>query len=179
MRICVYGASSNDIDKEYIKITEDFGRKLAGRGHSLVFGGGATGLMGAAARGVFKGGGQITGVAPRYFDRPGILFADCTEMIYTDMIGERKAILEERADAFVMLPGGIGTFDEFFGSLVRSQLGESQKPIAVFNIKGYYSALEALMDKAQEEGFMYAKCRKLYGVFNTAEEVINYIENSK
>ena len=114
MVICIYGASSDQIDPAYLRAGEELGLAMARRGHSLVFGGGGHGLMGAVARGMTQGGGSITGVAPRFFNVDGSLYDGCTEFLYTDTMRERKALMEERADAFVMTPGGIGTYEEFF-----------------------------------------------------------------
>ena len=90
MQICVYGAASDHIDPAYLEAGEALGLELARRGHGLVFGGGQTGLMGAVARGVVRGGGQLTGVAPRFFDQPGVLYDRCTRFIFTETIRERK-----------------------------------------------------------------------------------------
>ena len=179
MNICLYGASSNTIDEKYIKQTEAFGETLAQRGHTLVYGAGAGGLMGAAARGVHKKGGEIIGVAPSFFNVDGILFENCTEMIYTETMRERKQIMEQKADAFVMVPGGIGTFDEFFEILTLKQLGRHNKPIAIFNQNGYYDSITALLDNAIKEGFMTEKNRELLGVFESGEELLSYFENYK
>ena len=130
MVICVYGASSDTIHPDFLKAGEALGAAMARRGHSLVFGGGGHGLMGAVARGVASGGGSITGVAPRFFNVDGVLFDGCTEFVYTDTMRERKAIMEERADAFLMTPGGIGTFEEFFEILTLRQLGGTTSPSA-------------------------------------------------
>ena len=117
MKLCIYGAASNEIHEEYIKALEEMGETFGKRGHSLVFGGGASGLMGAAARGFHRGGGQIFGVAPSFFNVDGVLFPHCTELFYTETMGERKAKMEDLADAFLIAPGGIGTFEEFFEAL--------------------------------------------------------------
>ena len=114
MNLCLFGASSADIDTLYVDAIRELGRSIAGRGHTLVFGGGATGLMGAAVRGVREGRGNVTGIAPKFFDKPGILYEQCSEFIFTDTMRQRKHIMEERSDAFIMVPGGIGTFEEFF-----------------------------------------------------------------
>ena len=176
MDICIYGASKENIDSIYIEKSYEFGKLMAQKGHRLIFGGGATGLMGAVARGVMEYRGKILGVAPKYFDRPGVLVKDYGEMIYTDTIAERKNILTEKSDAFVVLPGGIGTFDEFFVTLVMKQLNEINKPIALYSINGYYDAMEEFLNKAENGGFLSARVRKLYGVFNSAEEIFEYIE---
>ena len=116
MRICVYGAASPTIDPDYIRLTEIMGEELAKRGHSLVFGGGASGLMGAAARGVKKGGGAILGVIPKFFEAENIeaVYDECDEMLTPDTMRERKQLMEDNADAFIITPGGIGTYEEFF-----------------------------------------------------------------
>ncbi len=176
MNICVYGASSNKLDQSYILAVEEFGFQMAKRGHNLVFGGGAQGLMGAAARGVHKGGGQITGVAPSFFDVDGILYQDCTEFIYTETMRERKQIMEDRADAFVMVPGGIGTFEEFFEILTLKQLGRHQKAIACLNVNGYFDTMNTMLEEAIEGHFMAPANRELYRFFEKSEEILDYLE---
>ncbi|MBE7043597.1 MAG: TIGR00730 family Rossman fold protein [Ruminococcaceae bacterium] len=176
MNICVYGASSNKLDQSYISAVEEFGLQIAKRGHHLVFGGGAQGLMGATARGVHKGGGNIVGVAPSFFDVDGILYQDCTEFIYTETMRERKQIMEDRADAFVMVPGGIGTFEEFFEILTLKQLGRHQKAIACFNVNGFFDTMIAMLEEAIEGHFMAPACRELYRFFEKPEEILDYLE---
>lgn len=162
MNICVYGASSDQIAPEYMIQTEKLGAAMAARGHGLVFGGGAHGLMGAVARGVASGGGTIIGVAPHFFQSEGILFDQCTELIRTETMRERKQTMEARSDAFIMTPGGIGTFEEFFEILTLRQLGRHNKPIGVLNIRGYYDVLQTMLQQAIDEGFLSEKCRDLY-----------------
>ena len=114
MKICIYGASGDELAQEYFDAAQSLGRLIAEGGHSLVFGGGSRGLMGACARGALSRGGEIVGVAPRFFDEPGILFPGCSRFVFTETMRERKAVMEDLADAFVVLPGGIGTFEEFW-----------------------------------------------------------------
>ena len=177
MNICVYGASSNEIDKSYINATEELGRKMVGRGHTLVFGGGAMGLMGAVARGVREKNGYIVGVAPSFFNVDGILFDRCNEMIRTETMRQRKQIMEDKADAFIMTPGGIGTFEEFFEILTLKQLGRHKKAIAILNINGYYDSMEKMIKNAIEGKFMKETCSSLYGTFDDVDEMLDYIEN--
>lgn len=179
MRICVYGASSNAIDKDFITSVEVFGRKLADRGHSLVFGGGAQGLMGAAARGVYEKGGKIMGVSPKFFDVDGILFENCTELVFTDTMRERKQTMEDNADAFVITPGGIGTYEEFFEILTLKQLGRHAKAIVIYNISGYYDTMLKMMDETVEKKFMKETAYELYKVFDDADKMLDYIEQYK
>lgn len=177
MTICVYGASSELIDREYITVTEELGRKMAKRGHSLVYGAGAQGLMGAVARGMYEEGGTIVGVAPSFFNVDGVLFENCTEMISTETMRQRKQIMEDRADCFIMTPGGIGTFEEFFEILTLKQLARHKKAIAVLNINGYYDAMEKMMQGAIDGKFMKPECRSLYKIFTDIDEMLDYLEN--
>lgn len=179
MKICVYGAASSLIDKSYIETGEELGRKMAKRGHELVFGGGNNGMMGAVARGVAQEKGEILGIIPKFFEEAGaeISFEDCTEYIYTDTMGQRKELLEDKSNAFIIAPGGIGTFDEFFQALTLKQLGRHNKPMVVFNINGFYDELDRIMDKAIEQEFITHDCKELYAVYNDIDEMLDYIEN--
>ena len=177
MNICVYGASSDKIDKYYISETEKLGEAIAQKGHSLVFGGGAQGIMGAAARGMKKQNGYVIGVSPKFFNVDGVLFTDCDELIYTETMRERKQILEEKSDAFVVAPGGIGTFEEFFEIFTLKQLARHNKPIIIFNANGFYDSMIKLLEDAEKQGFIREKTLKLYKVIEKPEEIIEYIES--
>ena len=176
MNICMYGASSTDLEQIYYDAAEHLGRRIAARGHGLVFGGGAQGLMGASVRGLAAGGGRSVGIAPRFFDKPGILYKECTEFIFTDTMRERKQLMEDLSDAFIMAPGGIGTYEEFFEIFTLKQLGQLNKPIAVFNVNGYYSLLHRLLENTVKEGFMKESCMNIFGIFEDADEILDYIE---
>lgn len=179
MNLCLYGASSDQIAPAYLQAVEALGEKLARRGHGLVFGGGAQGLMGAAARGVSSRSGYILGVAPSFFNVDGVLYPHCTEFIYTETMRQRKQIMEDRADGFIMVPGGIGTYEEFFEMLTLKQLGRHSKPIAVLNLDGYYDLLQQMLEQTIEQGFMKPACRDLYGVFSDADALLDYLEQAK
>ena len=179
MNICIYGASSKSLAQEYFDAAEALGALMAQQGHTLVFGGGKSGLMGAVARGAHAHGGSIIGVAPRFFDEPGILFEDCTEFIYTETMRERKAIMEERSDAFIVLPGGIGTYAELFEMLTLKQLGRHSKAMAMLNTRKYYDPMAAMLQNTIDEGFMSASCMGLFGVCDTPEEVLEYVLTAK
>lgn len=178
MKICVFGASSAHIEKKYIDCVEELGEKMAKRGHSLVFGCGATGLMGAAARGVKRGGGYIHGVIPEFFRDEGVevLYDGCNEVTFTKTMSERKQKMEDFADAFIIVPGGIGTFEEFFEVLTLKQLGRHSKPIAIMNIGGYYDDLEKFMKSVTDKKFITFKCYEMYSYFKDADEILDYIE---
>jgi len=179
MKICVFGAASAHIDKKYIAAVEDLGEKLARRGHSLIFGAGGTGLMGAAARGVKRGGGYIHGVVPSFFKKEGVeqLYGECDKITYTLTMRERKAVMEEEAEAFIITPGGCGTFEELFEVITLKQLNRFDKPIVFFDIDGYYDILEEFLAHACKNKFITEACMAQHESFSTAEEVLNYVES--
>ena len=172
MNITVYGASGADLAPDYYQAAEEFGRLLADAGHTLVFGGGREGLMGACARGVTAMGGELIGIAPRFFDEPGILFPQCTRFLFTETMSQRKSEMENLADAFVVLPGGIGTFEEFFETLTLKQLGQHNKPIVLLNTLGYYDALLSLLTKAADQRFLSRKCLGLFSLCREPSELL-------
>ena len=178
MKLCLYGASSNLINKKYIEATEKLGEELAKRGHTLVFGGGANGLMGAAARGVTKVGGEIIGISPKFFDVDGVLYDKCTEFIYTETMQERKHLLVTKSDGFIVMPGGPGTFDELFETLSLRQLGIHNKPIAVFNIDGYFDPLGQMLKNAYDGKFMTEEILELCPLFNNETDLLKYLEEN-
>ena len=179
MNICVYGAASNTIDKKYTDEGEELGKKIAMRGHSLVYGAGATGMMGAVSRGVEEMKGSVTGVVPEFFTNEEILNVDCTKLIRTKTMRERKQIMEDLSDAFVVSPGGIGTFEEFLEVLTLKQLNRHNKPIVLFNVSGFYNGMIEMLDEAINGNFINKECREMYPAFSTADEVLDYIENYK
>lgn len=179
MNICVYGASSDAIDPRFLAAGEALGREMARRGHGLIFGGGGHGLMGAVARGMTQGGGSITGIAPRFFNVDGVLYDGCTEFLYTDTMRERKALMESKADAFVMTPGGIGTYEEFFEILTLRQLGRHQKPIAILNTLNYFGPLQSLLDSTISQGFMKLACRALWALFEDPVALLDFLESDE
>ena len=178
MRICVFGAASPTIDEEYIRLTEEMGKEIARRGHSLVFGGGGHGLMGAAARGVHSEGGYIYGVIPKFFDSENIeaIFEHCNELVMPNTMRQRKQLMEDNADAFIIVPGGIGTFEEFFEILTLKQLCRHDKPIAIYNIKGYYNEMNEVLEQAMSKNFIRESCRELYLTTDDLSALFDYIE---
>lgn len=174
----MYGAASPDIAPLYIEKSEELGAFLAKRGHSLVFGGGVNGLMGAIARGVRRGGGHIIGVVPEFFleENAEVIDLQCDELIRTDTMRSRKKIMEEKADAFIVLPGGIGTFEEFFEILTLRQLCRHSKPIAVYNIDGYYNEIYGALEQAMKKGFLRENVRELSFFTASPEELLAYLE---
>lgn len=179
VNICVYGASSAQLKDIYYEKTQELGRDMGKRGHGLVFGGGATGMMGAAARGVDSEDGYILGIAPRFFDKPGVLYENCSEFIFTETMRERKKLLEERSDATIVTPGGIGTYEEFFEILTLKSLHRMDRPIVLYNINGYYDGMKALLQHTADEKFMDASNMELCAFMDDPEQILAYIENYK
>jgi len=166
MRVCIYAAASDNIDKKYVTAVEKLSEDLAKSGHSLIYGGGASGLMGAAARGFRKGNGEVIGVAPKFMDKFEPIFEDCTEIIRTETMAERKKIMEDGCDAFIIVPGGIGTLDEFFQVLTLRELERHNKDIIIYNIDDFYTKLVDYIEDGIERGFIRPSVREYYRVVN-------------
>lgn len=182
MNICVFGASSSIIHSSYIEQIEELGREIVKRGHGLVYGAGASGLMGAAARGAYELGGHIIGVVPDFFESEdmgvdGRIFQNCTELIKTDSMRERKRIMEDMSDAFIIAPGGIGTFEEFFEVFTLKQLERHNKAIVILNINGYYNPMLELLAASVEQGFLRKACLQLIKTCDNMYDAFDYIEN--
>lgn len=173
--VCVYGAASDKISQKYKKSVELLGYELGKSGYSLVFGAGSTGLMGAVANGFKRSKADILGVAPHFMREFEPIYADCTQTIYTDSMSERKSVMEFSANAFIIVPGGIGTMDEFFQILTLKQLKRHNKPIVLFNYNGFYNSLINLIDEYIKKGFIGEKVRDCFVVCDDTEEVINYL----
>ncbi|MEA4964724.1 MAG: TIGR00730 family Rossman fold protein [Oscillospiraceae bacterium] len=176
MNICLFGAASSAIDPSYPEAVERLGEAMARRGHGLVFGGGAEGLMGAAARGVARGGGRVLGIAPSFFNVDGVLYDRCTELIFTETMRERKQLMEDHSDAVIMTPGGIGSYDEFFEVLTLKQLGRHNMPIAVFDLDEYFKPMLEMLHEAVRRQFVQEAALGLFGCFSEPEALLDYLE---
>ena len=179
MNICVYGASSALLKNIYYEKTEELGRAMGKRGHGLVFGGGATGMMGAAARGVAAENGYILGIAPRFFDQPGVLYEKCTEFIFTENMRERKKLLEEKPFSTIVARVGIRTKEEWWYRKSRKIRQRSDRPIVLYNIDGYYDKMKALLEYTAEEKFMDFSVLDLVVFLDEPTAVLDYLENYK
>lgn len=126
--------------------------------------------------GALEAGGAVTGIAPRFFDEPGILRKDCAEFIFTETMSERKQLMAGRADAFIALPGGIGTFEEFFETLTLKQLGRHCKPMVLLNTRGYYEPMTALLARSAAEGFMSHGCMALFSLCDTPTQALELVK---
>lgn len=177
MNVCIFGASSDLIDKKYIKSAYDLGASLAKKGHGLVFGGGACGVMGASARGFHENGGYILGVAPEFMSEYNLFSENCTDFKITKTMAERKTYMEDHADAFIIAPGGIGTYEEFFEVYTLKQLNRHSKAIAIFNPYGYYDDMIKMLRHTVSESFMQQESLDLVADFCEAKDLIEYLEN--
>lgn len=152
--IAVYCGSSNGVDPSYVRCAHDFGALLAREGIALVYGGGSVGLMGAVADGVLRAGGEVHGVITEALRVKELAHLELTSLVVVDTMHERKAAMADRADAFVALPGGFGTFDELFEVITWTQLGIHEKPCGMLNHEGFFDDLVAFIDKTTAAGFI-------------------------
>ena len=160
-RLCVYCGSQEGAQPIYAGAAHALGTRLAAEGIGLVYGGGRIGLMGVVADAVLGAGGEAIGVIPYALASKEVAHAGLTELHLVDSMHERKALMAELADAFVAMPGGLGTLEELAEALTWSQLGIHRKPCGLFNVAGYYDGLIAYFDHAEAEGFVRTEHRAL------------------
>jgi uncharacterized protein (TIGR00730 family) len=163
-RLCVYCGSSGAVDERYRRAAADLGAGLAERGIELVYGGGHVGLMGLVADAALAQGGRVTGIIPVLLRDRELAHTGLTDLVVVDNMHDRKRRMAELADAFAVLPGGIGTLDEAFEILSWKQLELHDKPIIVIDVAGYWRALEALLDHIVAEGFARPEARAMLHV---------------
>lgn len=175
MRICLYGSGSPDIDEIYTDEAYRLGCEIALRGHSLVFGGGDTGMMGACAKGVRDNNGKSLGIAPPWIGNFEPLCDECSEFMYVDSMDERKNKFVENSDAFIISPGGIGTLDEFFEIITLKKLKQHDKEIIVFNISCFFDTMLKMIDEMSEKGFLY-KQEHIFKVAYSIDEIFEILE---
>jgi uncharacterized protein (TIGR00730 family) len=174
--ICVYCGSSDRINPTYLEGAAQMGQAIARRGLQLWYGAGRTGLMGAVADGALKAGGEVIGVLPAMFHTPQLAHTGLTRLEIVDSMHQRKQRLANQADAFIALPGGFGTFEEFFEILTWAQIGLHQKPIGILNTAHYYDSLVRSVDHARAEGFIYDEHRSLFVCEQEPELLLDKLE---
>lgn len=174
--ICVYCSSSDNIADVYPPVAKALGREMARRGHELIYGGGAVGLMGVMAEAAHEAGGTVTGVIPSKLQaREGIAY-DADELIVTDTMRDRKRIMYQNADAFAVLPGGYGTLEEFMEVLTLKQLGYHDRPIAILNVDGFYDSLLSFFEELRDGRFARTAVTDLVDIVSSAEAALDRIE---
>lgn len=176
MNICIYGAASDKIAEIYKQKAEKLGAEIARRGHTLIYGAGSTGLMGACAKGAISADGKVIGVAPHFMHDIEDIYSACTTIIHTETMAERKGVMEGNADAFVIVPGGIGTYDELFQALTLKQLKRHNKPIVLYNIDNFYDNIVTTIDDGIKKGFISSAVRDMFVVRYNCRAVVDYIE---
>lgn len=177
--ITVYCSSSEHLAVAYYDAGRELGRAIAANGWRLVYGGNNIGLMGVLADAVRASGGKVVGVTPKLFCDKGMDDKSCEELLVTDGMRDRKAILEERGDAYIAMPGGLGTFEEIFEIIVGKQLGFHNKPIVLLNVNDYWSPLLELLERAIEQKFIKPKARELFFVTSSIVDAIGHIRTYK
>ena len=170
--ICVYCASGPGNNPAFMEAAKRFGRILAENGIRLVYGGGAVGLMGALAESVLDQGGLVTGVIPDFLVNREHMLARVQERIITPDMHERKRVMFERADAFVALPGGVGTLEELVEQLTWAQLGRHKKPILILNVARFWDPLCVLLDQMEKLAFIRPGLSVNYLVTDRVEEIL-------
>lgn len=176
--ICLYCGASSGADPQYVAAAESFGRALAMAGIGLVYGGASCGLMGVAAQAALAAGGRVTGIIPEFFDSREIAAQGLTELIVTRDMHERKMLMFERADAFVALPGGIGTLEELAEQLTWIQLGRHDKPLVVADIGGFWRPLLDLVAHMRNAAFIRPPHEVRYMVAERVEDILPMIFNA-
>lgn len=157
--VCVYCGSSPGRDDAYLRAGQALGRAIAGADLRLVYGGGTKGIMGAVADGAIRAGGKVTGIIPRFLiskEATEAALSRLDELIITENMHERKHAMFEKSDAFVALPGGIGTVEEIVEIMTWAQLGRHRKPIVFANVRGFWNPMLALLDHMRSEGFVHS-----------------------
>jgi uncharacterized protein (TIGR00730 family) len=173
--IAVFCGSREGADPAYAQAARQLGAEMAARGIGLVFGGGRIGLMGTIADAVLKGGGHVTGVIPEFLDQLEVSHDGVSELIKVGSMHARKNTMFARADAFVILPGGLGTLDECMEIITWKQLRLHSKPIVVLDVGGYWRGLMALVDDVIHAGFAHPKARQLFTSVTSVDDVFTAI----
>ena len=170
--ICVFCGSNAGSGEAYADAARALARAIAGRGMQLVYGGGNIGLMGVLAEAALAAGGRVTGVTPRRLLEKEVVHRGLTELRVVESMHERKALMAELSDAFIALPGGLGTLEETFEVLTWTQLGFHRKPCGLLNIAGFYDGLTAFLDHAVAERFLKPEHRDMVLVGNDPEALL-------
>ena len=175
MKLCIFCSANQNIDPDFFEITRELGEWAAKNGHSIVFGGHDAGLMHAVSQAAHDAGGQVIGVVPRKIMEMGRLSPYLDVHIPTENLTDRKDLMMLQGDAFIVLPGGIGTLDELFTTAAAATLQYHQKPLILWNMKGFWNSLIACLDDLQQKGVIRGDWRSGIKVANNIGEVISYL----
>ena len=175
-RVCVYAGSAPGANPAYADVSRTIITELVSRGAGVVYGGGSLGLMGVLADAAIEAGGEVTGVIPRFLDEREVGHHRVTDLRVVDTMHERKMLMAELADAFVALPGGVGTLEELFEVYTWAQLGIHSKPLGLIDVAGYYGPLVAFLDHAVQERFLRPETRTLLAVSDGLDDLLAQLE---
>ncbi|MEE2912903.1 MAG: TIGR00730 family Rossman fold protein [Planctomycetota bacterium] len=173
--ITVYCASSTSIDQEYHDVAKEVGQMIASKGLRLIYGGGRIGLMGEVATAAAHHGGEVIGVITQKFVEHEQANEKCDELIIVNTMQERRSLMMAKGDAFLILPGGVGTYEEFFEVLVGRQIGDHTKPIGLVNVKKYFNPLQSMLEHGINQHFMRPALRNLLLIDPCPTAVIDYL----
>ena len=179
MKICVYCASSAEIDSTYLQAATQLGQLLANNHITCINGAGKQGLMGVLNDSILRHGGKACGIIPQFMVDADWCHSELSETIVTDTIHERKALMASESDAIIALPGGLGTLEELAEILTWKQLGLYKNPIIILNINGYYNSLLTFLDTMIDEKFMSDSCRNLWQVVEDVEDAVELLRKHK
>jgi len=175
--LCVYCASSDSLDERYYRVAREMGTLIAENGFGLVYGGGRVGMMGACALAVHAQGGRVVGVIPEYLSDKEIAYEKCDELIITQTMRQRKAIMDERAAGFIALPGGYGTLEELLEIITLRHLRFHEKPVVIVNTDGFYDDLLRVFDRLISERFAKPRHKLAYHVCSKPDEVFDHLRS--
>ncbi|MFP4473908.1 MAG: TIGR00730 family Rossman fold protein [Desulfatibacillaceae bacterium] len=176
--LCVYCGSSRGARPEYLEAAATLGETMARRGIRLVYGAGEVGMMGQVAKSCLDAGGEVTGITPGNFITMGVCHGGLTELIVTDTMHERKAEMSRLSDAFVALPGGLGTLEEIFEMYTWLQLGLHDRPVGLLNTLGYYGRLLDMLDHQVAEGFVLSAHRDMLVVEDGVDALLDRLDQA-
>lgn len=171
MKLCIFCSANQNIDPEFFTMAEELGCWASENGHAIVFGGHDAGLMHAVSKAAKEAGGMVIGVVPRKIEEMGRLSPYLDVHIPTDNLSDRKDLMIAQADAFIVLPGGIGTLDELFTTAAAATLEYHKKPLILWNMKGFWDSLVACLDDLQSKGVIRGQWRSGIKVVNSLQEV--------
>lgn len=177
--LCVYCSASAKLDAKYYAVADLLGREMVGRGWGLIYGGGNAGLMGSVARGVKAAGGHVVGIIPDFMIERELAFREADELVTVSSMRERKRLMAERADAFVTLPGGIGTLEELSEIMTERSLNLTQKPLVLVNQDGFYDDLIRFLERMVAERFKSAGLLDVFTAVPAVDEIWAHLDNPK
>ena len=179
MKICVFCSSSDAVDGEYRAVAAEMGALIGAGGHTMVYGGGRVGLMGAAAKAARDAGARVVGIIPEFMNRPGVPYLECDELLFTKDMRERKARMMEMSDAFIALPGGFGTLEELSEVITQKQFDFLKGPLVAVNTDGFYDHLAAFFERFYEKRFAKPAFRATCPFVANPAEAMKYIGEYK